>query len=138
MTVRLDHPKQKRLRIPVSGFVRPMFAVTPATAQLGDIERGRLPASAGLVLKSFHAEPVELHAATTDVPGIRVEIVPVERGRTFRLRVVLEPTLADGPFAGTIQVRTSNAKRPTIEVPLSGRIVSQQTPAAPAVRPAVP
>ena len=44
LVVHVDHPKQKIVKLPINGFVRPMFAVTPAAADWGDIklnEQGR-------------------------------------------------------------------------------------------------
>ena len=38
VTVHTNHPKQKMVQIPVSGFVRPVMAVTPPTADFGKIE----------------------------------------------------------------------------------------------------
>jgi hypothetical protein len=38
VTVHTNHPKQKVVQIPVSGFVRPVIAVTPPNADFGNIE----------------------------------------------------------------------------------------------------
>ena len=42
--VRTNHPKQKRIEIPVSGFVRPMVAVTPPAVNFGKVDTGRVAA----------------------------------------------------------------------------------------------
>lgn len=131
--IRLDHPKQKEIRIPVSGFVRPMLAVTPPAASLGDVDSAKAPAWV-LMVNNYGDADVNLTEATTDVPGFLAEVQPLEPGRRFRLRLTVGPEARPGAFAGTIRIRTSSPKRPFVAVPLTGRIVTQP-PAAPAAAP---
>jgi hypothetical protein len=128
IVVQFDHPRQKELRIPVSGFVRPMFAVTPPAAALGDIDPAR-PRRGYLLVKNFAEETVALLGVSTDVAGIGADLEPVESGRVYRVRLRFAPDLPAGPFAGTLRMRTASPQQPVIEVALSGRVVASTAPA---------
>jgi hypothetical protein len=124
IAVRLDHPRQREVRIPLSGFVRPTLAVTPPAIALGDVD-GRAPRRLVLSVRNFGDEPVDLQAVASDVPGIATAVVPVERGRRYRLEVVTGPEIPEGAFTGTISIRTSTPRQPVVEVPVTGRGVGQ-------------
>ena len=68
VTVYTNHPKQPIVRIPVSGFVRPMIAVTPPEADFGEIDL---------------STPQE---ATADRPQLRPRGHPGDLGRDRRTR----------------------------------------------------
>jgi hypothetical protein len=122
LVVSTDHPRQKRAFIPVSGFVRPMVAVTPPEARLGDLDRKR-SSPVHLFVKNFAEEEIEVRDVATDVAAVRVELEPLERGRTWRLKLFAVPDAPAGPFEGKILVRTASPKLPRVEIPLSGRLV---------------
>lgn len=126
LVVHVDHPKQKSVLIPVSGFVRPIFTVTPPAAEFGDIDPRRLR-EARLFIQNFAEETIDVLDATTNVPGIRPEVKPIEKGRSYRLVVNIEEEMPTGDFNGLISMRTASPKKPVIEVPLSGRIVSSSS-----------
>ena len=107
--VLLDHPRQKRLVIPVSGFVRPVLAVTPATLTLTSV---RGPWQARLHVRSFADAPLELRRATSDVPGLDLRVEPLETGRTWVVRV----QGPDAGSAGTVRLETSSPVAPVVEV----------------------
>lgn len=117
-----DHPRQKRLLIPLSGFVRPMLAVTPPEARVGDLARTRTEALVYFV-KNFDEEAIEMTGASTDVAAVRAEIEPIERGRTWHLKLFVVPGSPVGSFEGKVVLRTSSSKIPALEIPLSGRLV---------------
>jgi hypothetical protein len=117
-----DHPHQKRLLIPLSGFVRPMLAVTPPDAEVGDLKRTRTEPLSFFV-KNFAEEQMEMTGAVTDVAAVRAELEPIQRGRTWRLKLFVVPGSPLGPFEGKVVLRTTSPKIPRMEVPLSGRLV---------------
>lgn len=121
-----DHPRQKRLHVPLSGFVRPVVAVTPPEAELGDVDGAR-PFRFTLDAKSFATESIVLERAECDLPGATVEIVPVTAGRAYKVRVTVPEGLPPGPIAGTVRLFTASAKVPRLDVPVRGRIVAKTT-----------
>jgi hypothetical protein len=125
-----DHPRQRRAFIPVSGFVRPMLAVTPPEARLGDLDRRRTT-PVPLLVKSFAEGAIQITGVSTDVLAVRAEIEPVEPGRTWRVRLLPVPDAPLGLFQGTLRLRTAIPELPSVEVPLSGRLVEASPPATP-------
>lgn len=122
IVVHTDHPRQRRAFIPVSGFVRPVIAVTPPEARLGDLERTRVVALR-LFVKNFADEEIEVTGASTDVAAVTVEVEPLEKGRTWRLTLVSVPDAPLGPFEGKVLLQTASPDLPRLEIPLSGRLV---------------
>lgn len=120
--VETNHPEQPEVKIPVSGFIRPLVVVTPASADFGALTLGEDGAKGSLVLKHYGSQPLEISAAESSVPGIQVAIEPVEPGSEFNVRVQLSPDMPKGPFAGTISLTTNNPRKPTVEIPLSGSV----------------
>jgi hypothetical protein len=117
--VRTDHPKQAMLRVPVSGFVRPIFAVTPPVASLSVVN----PATASEVrlhVKNFAEESIKVTGASTTVRGISAAVTAVDPGRVYYIVLTFGPDLPAGPFKGTLQIRTASPKIPIINVPLDG------------------
>jgi hypothetical protein len=123
-----DHPRQKRLRIPLSGFVRPVLAVTPPVADIGEVD-GAKPFRFTLDVKSFASEEIALERAECDLPGATVEIIPVTAGRAYRVRVAVPADLPAGALSGTVRIFTASAKIPQIEVPVRGRLLARSAPA---------
>ncbi|HEX2253875.1 MAG TPA: DUF1573 domain-containing protein [Thermoanaerobaculia bacterium] len=125
VTVDTNHPRQSVVKIPISGFVRPMVVVTPAEADFGDIEVAGEPVTARLILKNYAREDLQVQPGSVDVPGMAVDVDPVdgEEGRSFNVLVELGPGVAKGPFQGTIRLRTDHPKKPFIDIPVKGRVI---------------
>lgn len=122
VTIRTNHPDQAVLRLPVSGFVRPMIAVTPTAADFGEIKLDQ-EQKASMLIHSFATEAVQVTSAETDVEGVELSVKPVEEGRKYNLYVTLSPEMPKGPFEGTIEIKTDSKKTPTITVPLRGTAI---------------
>jgi len=116
-----NHPRQKTARYEVSGFVRPVVAVTPADAALGSVKLEQ-PNIGTFVVRAFSTDEVVVTSVDTDVKGLKLDLVPVQAGRSYSIRLTLMPELPKGDFRGTIRVHTASAKVPLIEVPVSGRL----------------
>jgi hypothetical protein len=119
VTLHTNHPNQPVAKLPVSGFVRPMIAVTPTAADFGEIEVDEAQ-NASMLIRSFATEDVAVTSAETDVPGVALEVTPIEEGKRYGLQVTLSPEMPKGSFDGTITIRTDSPKAPLIEVPLRG------------------
>lgn len=117
-----DHPRQKLVQISVSGFVRPMVAVTPSVADFGQVTVTE-PLRKSLNIHSFATEPIKITGAQTDVPGVEATVDSVEEGREYEIRVTLKPEMAKGPFNGKLWLTTDSLKIPRIEVVLKGTAI---------------
>lgn len=117
----LDHSRQHRLRIPVSGFVRPMFAVTPPAGDLGTVAAGATVRGRFLV-KNFADEAVTIEYVRADVPGFVAAITTVDPGHVFTIGLTVTDDAPAGAFDGRLHVRTSSPKERDLEIPISGTI----------------
>lgn len=116
------HPKQKLVTIPISGFVRPVIAVTPNVADFGQIEL-REPLIRTINVRNFATEPIKITGVEGNLPGVKTAIEPLQDGREYQVRVTLSPGMAKGPFNGKLTLRTDSQKRPTIEVEMHGTVI---------------
>lgn len=117
-----NHPKLKTMRIPVSGFVRPVMSVTPRLQDFGRRELTE-PQTASLEIRNLSSTAVDLGEISTDVSGLNAEIEPVEEGRLYKVLLTLEPGMAKGDFEGLVTISTNSSKQPTIEVSVKGVIL---------------
>jgi Protein of unknown function (DUF1573)/HYDIN/CFA65/VesB-like, Ig-like domain len=122
VTIHTNHPQQPIAKLPISGFVRPMIAVTPPAADFGEIDVSKQQ-EARMIIRSFAAEDVDVTSAETDVPGVTLAVTTIEAGKRFALQVTLTPQMAKGAFNGTITIHTNSPKKPVVEVPLRGTVI---------------
>lgn len=123
VTVHTDHPRQKRIQVPVSGFIRPSMWSTPAEVDLGEVELEE-PRGFSLVVQSFLGEDIEITEVTSDLEGLETEVVPMQEGRKFAVRCIIDPAeIPKGPFSTTIKIKTNTDKAPVLEVPFRGTIL---------------
>lgn len=121
--VRTTHPEQKRLQIPVSGFVRPAMWATPAEVDFGEVELEKTRGFS-LVVQNFLAEEIEITEVTSGLEGLEAEVLPIDEGRKFTVRCVIDPDeTPKGPFSTTLKIKTSAEKAPVLEVPLRGKFL---------------
>jgi hypothetical protein len=122
-----DHPSQPSVRIPLSGFVRPIIHVTPPTADLGAVTLGQ-ERKATFFMQNFGTAKVTILKAESTVKGTKLAVVPVLDGRSFRLELTLPPAMPAGEFKGALRIQTDNAKAPVVEVPISGTVTKAPSP----------
>lgn len=119
--VHTNHPKQKILPIPVSGFVRPMVAVTPPNGQLGSLDLSE-PKSTSFNIHSFTTQPMKI-TGVEGGEGVQGQIEPLTEGREYKVRLTLSSALGKGPFNRTVKLLTDNPSKPVIELELSGTVL---------------
>ncbi|HTG34260.1 MAG TPA: DUF1573 domain-containing protein [Thermoanaerobaculia bacterium] len=120
VTVHTNHPKQKIVQIPVSGFVRPVVAATPPNADFGKIEL-KEPLKKALNIRNFATEPIKVTSVDPTLPkGIETKLETLEEGREYQVRIILNPELAKGPFLGKLVIHTDSPKVPVLEVEVKG------------------
>jgi Protein of unknown function (DUF1573) len=117
-----NHPKQKLVTIPVSGFVRPVIAVTPQVAEFGKVEL-KEPLIRTLNVRNFATEPIKITGVEGNLPGLKASFEPLQDGREYTVRLTLAPGMAKGPFNGKITLRTDSKKKPFIEVEAHGDVI---------------
>lgn len=122
VTVHTNHAKQKLVQIPVSGFVRPVMAVTPPVADFGRVEL-KEPLLRTLNVRNFATEPIKITGLEENLPGIEAQVGPIEDGREYEVRITLKPEIGKGPFNGKLMIRTDSLKTPMIEVELKGIVL---------------
>jgi len=122
VTVHTTHPKQKLVEIPISGFVRPIIAVTPPVADFGKFEL-KEPRRFTFNVKNYATEPIKLTSVDPGAKGILAELQPVEMGRNYSLHITLRPDIPKGPFEGKLMVHTDSPKIPVVEVAYRGVVL---------------
>jgi len=122
VTVHTTHPKQKLVEIPVSGFVRPIIAVTPPVADFGKLDL-KEPRRFTFDLKNYATEQIKLTSIDTGGKAVGAELQPVEPGRHYSVHLTLRPDMAKGPFEGKLMVHTDSPKIPVVEVAYRGVVL---------------
>jgi len=121
--VRTNHPKQKRVPIPLSGFIRPRYLLEPQVADLGT-QTLVAPQDFKVNLRNFATPPVTITAMESTIPGITATATTVLAGHRYSIAVRLDPAvMSPGPFKGKLVIRLSDPLQPTLELPLSGELV---------------
>lgn len=121
VVIHTTHPRQEKLHVPVSGFVRPMLAVTPYEIK-GETE---LTADGVeiLLVRVFATEPFPIAAVEHDLPGVpEAEIVEVEAGRTYRVLLRLPADLPKGRLLGTLRIIPASERAAPLVVPVDATI----------------
>ena len=123
ITLELEHPKQTSLKIPVTGFIRPEFAVTPTHADFGRIDLAERAGRGVLHVKNFGESDVSILRAEADIAEVSTEIKQVEKGRVFNVIVTLDQSRQRGPLDGTLTIHTTSRTKPVLKVPLSANVL---------------
>lgn len=119
--VTTNHPKQPETQLPVSGFVRPLMAVTPSVASFGPVLIAE-PMTVRFLVKNYGADPVKITSVEQDLPAAETSFEALEEGRTYSVELVLKPEMPKGPFSSQVEIHTDNPKEPVIKVPVLGEV----------------
>jgi hypothetical protein len=117
-----NHPNQREVRIPVSGFVRPVLSVKPRIGDFGRLELTG-PFTATFDVQNLGERDISILGATTDVEGISAQVEELDAGKRYRIELTLEQDMRAGDFTGTLAVETTSDLMPVVEVELSGTIL---------------
>jgi hypothetical protein len=123
--IEVDHPKQKTVRIPISGFVRPRQHVTPPEVDLGQLEGASLPLKRTLSFTNFISDAIELKDVETSIEGLSIAVEASARqpGHRFKLILTVGPGVPKGEFSTTIEIHTTDPLNPIVELPVKGTIL---------------
>lgn len=119
MKITTDHPKQKSVNIPVSGFVRPVLAVSPPTANLRSFDQAEGRRS-NVLLRNFATENIKVTEVKSNQEKVKVFLDTVEDGRRYRVNIEALPGMPKGPFSATVTVKTESPKVPTLDFEVKG------------------
>ncbi len=122
LVVKTNHPKQKEVRIPISGFVRPLLHVTPQVADFGAVDGLSEPREIELTLVNFGNDTITIEGIDSDRKGVAAKAMATELGRRFKILVTLSPEAGKGHLAGTLKIKTSNPKMPVVELPVKAAV----------------
>lgn len=122
LVIKTDHPKQPEVRVPISGFVRPLLHVTPQVADFGAVEAGAGPREVALTLVNFGEDAITIEGIDAGAPGVEAKAEATEAGRRFKITVSLTPGVAKGPLDTTVRIRTSSKAQPVYVVQLKGTV----------------
>jgi hypothetical protein len=123
VVVRVDHPKQRQVPVPVSGFVRPLVFVDPPSGELGTFT---LDTTAKVVyrVRFFSPQILQVTGAEVTVPGARATVEPLADSR-YQYQVTVDfPETPPGEFSGKLLIKTSSPRVPVYELALSGTAVA--------------
>jgi hypothetical protein len=120
VTLSTNHPEMPSLRIPVSGFVRPILAVSPPFVDFGRREVTG-PILASVRVKNFSDTEIKLTSVTADVPELQVSIDP--DGSDHYVVIRLMPGLPSGEFSALVTVETDSRDVPVLEIEVKGTIL---------------
>lgn len=122
--VETDHPKQKLVKMPISGFVRPRQHITPMDIDFGEIEAVALPLQRSLHFTNFATEGIEVAKVETGLPGVTLTATPNDKqpGHRLMLTLTLGPEMAKGDFSTSIKITTTDKQKPFILLPIKGSV----------------
>ncbi|MEO8277893.1 MAG: hypothetical protein ABI639_16895 [Thermoanaerobaculia bacterium] len=123
LLIYINHPKQSIVPIPLSGFVRPVLAVTPPSLSVGDLTLAAKQSQAFLV-KAFSTQAVHITSVEHDLKGFPQATIETRTdGHEYKVRLEFDPaTMPKGPFKGTLKIHTDSKNMPLLTVPIDGTI----------------
>ncbi|MEM9556939.1 MAG: DUF1573 domain-containing protein [Acidobacteriota bacterium] len=123
--VTTNHPKQPKVKIPLSGFVRPRSHVTPMELDFGQLDSATLPLRRTLHFTNFATQGIEVQTIEAGLTGISAEVKPSENqpGHRFQLLLTLSPDMPKGTFDTVLRIRTTDTANPIVEVPVKGTVL---------------
>ena len=75
-------------------------------------------------MKNFASEEIRLTGVEIQgLDDVTAEIVPLEEGRRYQIKLTLSPEMDKGDFKGTLNIKTDSEKVPMLQVPVRGTAV---------------
>ncbi|MCB1036593.1 MAG: hypothetical protein KDD47_22400, partial [Acidobacteria bacterium] len=122
LEITTDHPKQKSVKIPISGFVRPVMAVSPPTADFRNIDQSETKRT-NLLVRNFATENIKVTKVESNLENLKAFLVAVEEGRRYRVNLEMGPEMPKGPFVGVLTIKTDSPKVPELQVQVKGTVI---------------
>lgn len=121
-----NDPKKPTSRISLSCLVKQYVSIKPGDRiSLVGFESDKL--SHKVTITAMEEEPLEITGVSSDVEDkIKYKLKEVEKGKVYTLEVE-NRTTEEGWVRGSIELKTSNQKKPIITLPLSIRLQKELT-----------
>ncbi len=121
LLVRVNHPKQSIVPVPLSGFVRPAIVVTPNALELGEFALAAKQ-DQSFTVKTYSTSPMQVLRVEHDLAGFPpARLEAVKPGREYRVKLAFDPeSLPKGPVHGKLTLHTDSTAVPTVTVPIDG------------------
>ncbi|MEO7794216.1 MAG: DUF1573 domain-containing protein [Thermoanaerobaculia bacterium] len=123
LVIETNHPKQKELRLAITGFVRPLLSVMPAVAEFGSLSFSERSQDLSLVLVNFGDALLEVKGVTASIPGVEAKVKAIEEGRRWEVKLTLTGKMPKGTVNAEVVIETSSIQQPTLKVPLRGTVM---------------
>ncbi len=125
LDVKVDHPKQQVVKIPISGFIRPRQWVTPANVDFGELDGAALPYKRTLAFTNFITAGISVSEIDTGYEALSVEVRETGKidGHRFQLMVTIGTEMPKGSFSTVLKIHTTDKENPVVKVPVKGVVI---------------
>lgn len=116
--------KQPEFDMAISGYIKPTISITPMTINFGnfDPKGDAVKRNVMLVNNNTKIETFSVTKAATSVPGISAEIVSLDKSRV-QVVLTVDQKIKKGVFDGELTIKTNDASRGEIKLPIKGVIL---------------
>lgn len=119
--------RQPEVQVAVTGFLRPTVSVSAGSVHFQNFEPASQtadPVRREVVLTNNNPKNAAFAVtkAEATVPGIAVEVVPVDPARV-KLVLTVDPKMRKGSFEGSLVVRTNDPIKEEIKLPVRGTVL---------------
>jgi len=117
IVVTTNHPRRPSIEIPLTGYVKPLISIQPATVDFGRFQRPQAVRKS-VVLTNNGPTDFEITSVESDLPGLESEIKERDKGRQFQILVTLGGVETAGPIETTLRVYTTDER--LLEITVKG------------------
>ena len=122
--VSTNHPRQKEVKIAISGVVRPIVRVEPAVMNFGSVKKADVALIRTVLIRGNSlTRSFTVTKAETTVKGISADLKPAFNKNEYEILLTIDPSVVRGVFSGKLIAHTDNKIKPVIEVELKGEVL---------------
>ena len=116
--------KQPEFDIAISGYIKPTISISPMTVNFGnfDPKGDAVKRNVMIVNNNVKNETFSVTKAATSVPGISAEVVSLDKARV-QVTLTVDQKMKKGVFDGELTIKTNDAARGEIKLPIKGVIL---------------
>lgn len=120
--VKTNSKKAPKTKVPFYAFVEGRVKLSPQVLSFGVIRPGE-PATREITLRGTGAKPFSVDRVKATTDAITSEVLPVERGKVYRLRVAYDPgDRTSGRVSERLTIFVGGDEEEVLEVPVYGTI----------------